>query len=223
VLSKPVGLPTTSPDPEAQCLVREAERLDPKAPRLHASSRLDSVVSGLVTFARTAEATKALLEARKAGTYGRRYLGITLAEAKGEGEWTSPISLHPRDRRLRTAGPGKGERGARTRFSVASTAAGALLALHPETGRTHQLRVHAAAAGWPLFGDSSYGGERRWTRSDGRVVSMRRCALHCGRLRITSSLGLLDLTLPPPDDFVRAWRGLGGDDDAIEAALSAPL
>ena len=60
VVNKPSGLPTTSPD-GGDCLVARVHELDPDAPRLHPTSRLDAEVSGLVTFARTARATEALL------------------------------------------------------------------------------------------------------------------------------------------------------------------
>ena len=53
-----------------------------------------------------------------------------------------------------------------------------LLALSPRTGRTHQLRVHAAAHGLPLLGDRAYGGASRLTAETGSVRSLDRIALH---------------------------------------------
>ena len=58
-LYKPSGLPTTSPDGK-RCLTEVASALDPQAPQLQASSRLDAEVTGLVTFARTGKAIQAL-------------------------------------------------------------------------------------------------------------------------------------------------------------------
>ena len=81
--------------------------LDPDAPRLHATSRLDAEVSGLVTFARTPAAAEALRQARAEGRYGRRYIALTLTPPrKDEGAWDSAISIDPRDRRKRVAGQG---------------------------------------------------------------------------------------------------------------------
>jgi hypothetical protein len=101
VLFKPSGLPTTSPDGRG-CLTEIAAQLDPSAPRLHASSRLDAEVTGLVTFARTTRAIEGLLAARKAGQYERYYLGLAtgpLSPAAGELNW--PIDRDPRDLRKR--------------------------------------------------------------------------------------------------------------------------
>ncbi|MBK6578340.1 MAG: RNA pseudouridine synthase [Sandaracinaceae bacterium] len=214
ILAKPSGLPTTTPD-DADCLVKRAQLLDPEAQRLHATSRLDAEVSGLVTFARTPAAAEALRQARADGRYGRRYIALTLTPPKAsEGAWDSAISIDPRDRRKRVAGQGEQEKAARSRFLVAERMPlGALLHLFPETGRTHQLRVHALAAGAPLFGDKVYGGPTRATAPDGRVVTARRTMLHCAALRlpnVASGTGEIELTLDPPADWLSAYRGLGG-------------
>jgi 23S rRNA-/tRNA-specific pseudouridylate synthase len=178
--------------------------------RAHPTSRLDSPVSGLVTFALSKEANRRLLEARRAGAYERVYSGITLhALDEDAGRWTWPISIDPRNVRLRIAGPGRGEREARTRFEVAAgTSVATLLRLMPETGRTHQLRVHAAKAGAPLFGDHAYGGERRVTLPGGAVVTARRAMLHCASVGFPWIAGSLRFEAPVPEDMQRAWAAL---------------
>ena len=212
VLVKPPGLPTTSPDAR-DCLVERARAIDPRAPRLHPSSRLDAEVSGLVTFARTRRATHALLAARRKGTYGRVYLGIASAAPEPEsGTWDAAIGIDPDDKRLRKAG-GRSARDARTIYAVRELApeGAALLELRPHTGRTHQLRVHAAHAGAPLLGDVLYGGPRRVVRPDGRVVTARRVMLHCHALSlpdVASGAGTLELVEPLPDDMERVWESL---------------
>jgi 23S rRNA-/tRNA-specific pseudouridylate synthase len=114
------------------------------------------------------------------------------------------------------AGQGEQEKAARSRFLVAERMPlGALLHLFPETGRTHQLRVHALAAGAPLFGDKVYGGPTRATAPDGRVVTARRTMLHCAALRlpnVASGSGEIELTLDPPADWLSCvsrpwWHG----------------
>lgn len=217
VLAKPSGLPTTTPD-DSDCVVRRAQALDPDAPRLHATSRLDAEVSGLVTFARTPAAAEALRQARAEGRYGRRYIALTLTPPVTDlGVWDDPIAVDPRDRRKRIAGSGAQEKAARSRFAVHQRLLyGALLHLFPETGRTHQLRVHARAAGAPLFGDRVYGGPTRATIGDGRVVSARRTMLHCAALslpNVAAGEGLLEVRLAAPRDFVAAHKGLGGTGD----------
>ena len=212
VLVKPPGLPTTSPD-SRDSLVARAHAIDPRAPRLHPSSRLDAEVSGLVTFARTRRATQALLAARRRGTYGRVYIGIAArAPEPDAGRWEAAIGIDPDDKRLRKPG-GISPREARTAYDVRESApeGACLLELRPHTGRTHQLRVHAAHAGAPLLGDVLYGGPRRVVRPDGRVVTARRVMLHCHALSlpdVARGTGTLELTEPLPDDMERVWSAL---------------
>jgi len=219
IVHKPSGLPTTAPSSDDACLVHWVEAQFPDL-QAHPSSRLDSPVSGLVTFALNKAANQRLLEARKAGAYERLYLGITLHGLEGtEGVWAWPISIDPRNAKLRVAGSGKGERDARTRYEVrARTLHASLLHLMPETGRTHQLRVHAAQAGAPLFGDHAYGGERRLARPDGSVVTARRTMLHCARVGFPWGANALRFEANAPPDMERTWLALGGQQSELAAA-----
>ena len=221
VLVKPAGLPTTSPT-GTDCLVALAKEIDPRAPRLHPTSRLDADVTGLVTFARTEHATRSLLAARQDGNYARRYLAIaTRPPTPASGTWLAAIAIDQQNPRRRVAQTNErgGGRTARTEYRTLALAPDcALLCLSPLTGRTHQLRVHAAHAGSPLFGDRHYGGPMRITAKDGRVWSARRVMLHCAALRIPHprSGTLLTLRAPVPSDMQTLWQGLGG------AALDFP-
>src|SRR5262249_7674470 len=93
----------------------------------------------------------------------------------------------------------------------------AALLLRPETGRTHQLRVHAARAGSPLLGDKHYGGEQRRVLPDGRVLRAARVMLHSSRVRL-SLAGAEPLTIdaPLPDDLGELWGKLGGEPAALQ-------
>lgn len=236
VLDKPSGLPTTSPD-GTDCLASWARAYDREAPRMHPSSRLDAEVTGLVTFARTPHAIQQLLAARAAGQYQRFYLGIaTRAPEPAAGEWRFPIARDPRDPRKRKALP-EGTKlreaagvpakpgavcladAAWTRYGTLwSGERGALLLLQPETGRTHQLRVHAAHAGAPLWGDKHYGGPVRSVQPDGRVFAARRVMLHCTQLRLPgiASAEPLVLHAPVPEDMRMFFAQLGGDQQLLE-------
>lgn len=220
VVHKPPGLPTTAPSADQPSLVRwVSHRFASLSP--HATSRLDSQVSGLVTFALTKRANRHLLEARRTGTYRRVYLGITCHDVEADaGQWAWPISIDPRSPKLRVAGEGRGERAARTRYEVAArTTNASLLRLMPATGRTHQLRVHAARFGAPLFGDHAYGGERRKVLPDGAVVTARRVMLHCARVSFPALSGQGELTLEAPTraDMQKVWRTLGGTPQSLQA------
>ena len=211
IVHKPSGLPTTSPSPTDPCLVRWVEEHLPGLDA-HPTSRLDSPVSGLVTFALNRAANRRLLDARRAGSYERVYLGITLHELDTQqGVWEWPISVDPKSSKKRIAGPGRGKREARTRYEAgARTPCAMLLRLMPETGRTHQLRVHAAKAGVPLFGDHAYEGERRLALDDGTVVTARRVMLHCAKVGFAWSSGFMQFEVRPPGDMERVWIELGG-------------
>ena len=216
VLAKPARMPTTSPTKSA-CLVNEARRIDPTAPRLHATSRLDAEVTGMVTFARTRHANAVLLAARRQHRYTRIYLALTETRLDpAEGTWSDPIGVNPRDPRLRMVRV-DGKPAAtvyRERARTSNVGPGVcLLELRPQTGRTHQLRVHSAAHGAPLLGDRAYGGPPHVVLPNGRLVVARRTMLHCATLRLPriDGEGELQLSLPPPDDFRSIWQELGGD------------
>ena len=219
VVHKPPGLPTTSPDASEACLVRWVAAQLPRRTNMHATSRLDGPVSGLVTFALTSLANRHLLDARRAGNYVRTYLGITTRDVSfTDRAWTWPISIDPSNRKRRVAGPGKGEREASTRCELAARSdRAALLRLMPATGRTHQLRVHAAKAGVPLFGDDAYGGDRRVVLSGGTVVTARRIMLHCAGVQFPKMTGdgLTEVTALPPEDMAAVWLELGGDPNEL--------
>lgn len=226
VLDKPVGIATTAPGAGVS-LFAQARELDPSAPALHPLSRLDTQVSGLVTFARTARANRLALAARAEGRLRRSYLGLTTSSpAAHEGSWSAAIALDPRDpkkRRAREQRENADAKPALTRYRVHARA-GALVALElwPITGRTHQLRVHASAAGVPLAGDVAYGGVRRITLADGRVLSAGRTMLHCAAFVMPNPAKPsvpIALSLEPPDDMQSLWRAAGGDPSALALVL----
>ena len=70
-----------------------------------------------------------------------------------------------------------------------------LLEAHPETGRTHQLRVHFAATGNPIVGDAIYGAKRE-------TLGLTRQFLHAARLSFTAPSGKkVDLESPLPQEL----------------------
>jgi 23S rRNA-/tRNA-specific pseudouridylate synthase len=97
----------------------------------------------------------------------------------------------------------------------------ALLTLTPVTGRTHQLRAHAASAGAPLLGDPSYGGPRRARLASGRVLPLSRVLLHAAWVELELDAERVRVTAPLPPDFVATWEILGGEAAALERALDA--
>jgi 23S rRNA pseudouridine1911/1915/1917 synthase len=225
VLYKPAGLPTTSPDGE-NCLASWARAHDPAAPHMHASSRLDAEVTGLVTFARSARAIAALNAARKQGRYLRFYLALVAhAPQPEQGDWRWDIAKDPRNARRRTALPQGSGRGvlAHSRYQVLRALPNVtLLGLHPQTGRTHQLRVHATQAGSPLLGDKHYGGLSQVVLSDGRVLRAPRVMLHCARVTLPAigTAEPLTLTAAVAPDMCLLFEQLGGVAELLQRCVS---
>jgi RluA family pseudouridine synthase len=221
---KPAGIPTI-PDlaGSSQSLIaRVADRLAMEPARLHPTSRLDQGVSGVVFFALTRAAVERLSRARAEGTYERRYLAVAVRSPSPErGRWDAPIG-RARDPRLRAV-RGRDAVPSLTRYAVtATTRSGAvMLALAPVTGRTHQIRVHAAHAGAPLLGDRDYGAPTRTTLPTGRVVELRRVALHAARVVVPDANGRpMVARSPVPQELEELWSALGGDPAAWELSAS---
>ena len=220
---KPADLVTT-PDhggATASLLASVARALGTEARSLHPTSRLDRGVSGVVIFARTASSAERLRLARVEGTYARRYVAIASALPEpARGEWDAPIG-RAKDPRHRAAHGPEGAPALSRYAVVATTGTWSLLALEPVTGRTHQLRVHAAHAGAPLLGDRVYGGPSRVTLQSGRVLSFTRIGLHAARVRVPrADRGTMEVSSPIPAELLASWRALGGEDAAWEAALT---
>ncbi|MEI8255344.1 MAG: RluA family pseudouridine synthase [Deltaproteobacteria bacterium] len=212
-VEKPSGTPTTAPErARVVSLVdrvrREIVRDDTVQP--HPLSRLDVDVTGVVLFALTARARQLAVEARAGGTYARRYVGLVAhAPEPPEGVWTWTIGVDPRDRTLRVADGGRDPVPALTRYRVIERAGDlAMVQFDLETGRTHQIRVHAAHSGCPVLGDRTYGGPRHVTLPDGTVCTARRVMLHARAVRIPKSDRWIEAPFPP--DWVNFWRAVGG-------------
>jgi 23S rRNA-/tRNA-specific pseudouridylate synthase len=139
------------------------------------------------------------------------------ALAAEQGEWTWRIALDPRDPRKRVAldpgARGTGVKEASTRFARrAERAPFTAIDLYPHTGRTHQLRVHAAKAGCALLGDVAYGGEKRITLENGRILTAPRVMLHCAYVHLPVPSGPpLTIELAAPEDLQALWRSAGGE------------
>ena len=226
--AKPAGVPAV-PDhgSGARSLVdRLAETLRVPASELRITSRLDRGVSGVVVFALDARSEDRLRAARAAGHYHRRYLAITSSGASLEpaGTWTAPIG-RASDALLRAAF-GADAKEATTRWARVALSPGgfAVLAVDPVTGRTHQIRIHASHAGAPLVGDPDYGGPRRITLPDGRVLAPPRIALHAARVTVPGDDGPFVAEAPVPADLAELWSALSGDPGAWASAIAlAPL
>ncbi|MDM0113103.1 RluA family pseudouridine synthase [Variovorax sp. J22R133] len=163
VLDKPSGLlcvPGRGAD-KLDCLSTRAAQRWPDALVVH---RLDMSTSGLVLMARGADMQRALSRAFETQQVGKRYEavvdGVLLQDSGAWQEIDAPIAADwPRRPLQMIDAAGKASR-TLWRVKVALPEMGAtLLELAPQTGRTHQLRVHLAHIGHPILGDALYAGE----------------------------------------------------------------
>lgn len=120
--------------------------------------RLDKDTSGLMVVAKNQASYLALSRQIKAREMHKEYLALTKGELRpARGRIEAPIGRDPRHRRRMAVV--EGGRPATTEYRVLEYLRGhSLVQVTPITGRTHQVRVHMAAIGHPLLGDSLYGG-----------------------------------------------------------------
>src|SRR5690606_2267351 len=107
---------------------------------------------------------------------------------------------------------------------VARTAAAWMLAVDPQTGRTHQIRVHASHAGLPLLGDRDYAGPAPRTRAGGGVVAFERAAPPAARVVVPGGHGDARVAEAPiPPELLAAWSALGGSPEPWNTALRCEI
>jgi 23S rRNA pseudouridine1911/1915/1917 synthase len=138
--------------------------------------RLDKDTSGLLIVARRDEAYRRLVAAMERREIHRWYVALLAGDLpQDEGTIDAPIGRHLRDRKRMSLHTAAGRR-AVTHFEVLERVAGfTLTSVRLETGRTHQIRVHFSALGYPVAGDVQYG---RAPRPQG----LSRQFLHAARL-----------------------------------------
>ena len=120
--------------------------------------RLDKETSGLIVVAKTDEAQATLMRQFGDRTIDKEYLALVRGEPPTpRGRVEAPIGRDPRDRQ-RMAVVANGRESITEYESVGSGGGYTLLALHPLTGRTHQIRAHLSFLGLPIAGDLRYGG-----------------------------------------------------------------
>ncbi len=151
--------------------------------------RLDKDTSGTLVVAKNDVAHHGLSEQFKRRQVEKRYLALVYGAMKeSAGVIESPIGRHPTHRKKMST-TSRRSRSTETRWQIKESFSGvSLLELDLRTGRTHQLRVHCAAAGHPVVGDAIYGGKKRWKTLPSKdlqevLKGVRRQMLHAWALR----------------------------------------
>jgi 23S rRNA pseudouridine1911/1915/1917 synthase len=179
--------------------------------------RLDKDTSGLLVVAKTELAHQALVHQFQAREVTKRYLALVWGRLLAlEGQIDREVGRHPTARRKMSAHPRRGK-AALTFWRVLKEFAGplTLVELTPQTGRTHQLRVHLAAEGHPVLGDAIYGGGvsrlKGHLKLKGLAPLVRRQLLHAWQLGVTHPRTGEKMTweAPLPEDFQAVLSNLG--------------
>lgn len=204
-VEKPSGMlavPGKGPE-KADCAVARVRARFPDATGPLVVHRLDMDTSGVMVFGLDAPTQRALSLQFERREVGKRYVALVEGAVEGEaGEIDAPIRLDVDARPFRVVDDAQGQR-ALTRWRVAAReGARTRVEFEPRTGRTHQLRVHAALArprglGCPIVGDVLYGAvgaEVRAALGRGeqpprgealqRMTGAPRLMLHAGWLRV---------------------------------------
>jgi len=208
VIDKPAGL-TIHPAPghPSHTLVNAILSYLPNLPDTGDSlrpgivHRLDKDASGVMVVAKNSVAQANLINQFKARSVVKAYLVLVKGHlTPDEGVIEAPIGRDPRNRK-RMAVVAEG-REARTNYHVIKYIGNyTLLEVRPETGRTHQIRVHLSAIGYPVVGDSVYGVKSPY---------LSRQFLHACRLgfKLPSSGEYVEFTSDLPPDLEQALKDI---------------
>ncbi|MFN3305400.1 MAG: RluA family pseudouridine synthase [Roseateles sp.] len=184
VVDKPSGLLSVPGRTEADCASARVQALYPDALVVH---RLDQATSGLLLFARGADAQRALSAAFAERRVDKVYVAVVAGHLQGEGLIDLPLAAdwpnrprqqvdHQHGKPSQTRWRVLGHEGPHTRVR-----------LEPLTGRSHQLRVHLAALGHAILGDALYAAPEL-------AAAAPRLLLHASELAVDGQR----FTAPPP-------------------------
>jgi 23S rRNA pseudouridine1911/1915/1917 synthase len=204
VVDKVAGLPVEPVKPGGVSVVSAVSRLggfDVAGRNLPGLvHRLDAQTTGCLMLARTDRALQALRRAFEDGQVEKEYLALVAGAPPDQQALDTPYGRDPRDTRRFTTRV-RSARRARLSWRVERRLRdAALLRVTLDTGRTHQIRVQLAEAGFPVLGDVVYGVPSEW---------MARQGLHAARLAFPSPAGpRVEVTAPLPGDLAAALAKL---------------
>lgn len=208
VVDKPAGIAVHAGSGLGGGLIDGLRTLRPDLPELSLVHRLDRDTSGCLLLARDRRTLRDLQQALRDGAFTKVYQAILLGEWPApEATVDAPLTRDVRrgNERIVRVDPAAGQ-AARSHFRRLATGAGLThVEVHIDTGRTHQIRVHAAHLGHPVVGDDKYG-RRRQTRE---VLGRRppRLFLHASTLGFPLGRKTLTVTSPVPDGFRELLAG----------------
>ena len=209
VVDKPSGLAVHGGSGLNFGMIECLRQMRPDDRYLELVHRLDRDTSGLIMVARRPAVLKELHRQLREDKIDKRYLALVT------GKWPRALKrveaplqknvLQSGERMVRVARDGKPSI---TEFTVVERFVGAtLVEAKPVTGRTHQIRVHALHAGFPLLGDTKYGSDRGEALC--QQLGLKRLFLHAFRLRLKlPDVGRLELEAGLDDELENALNKL---------------
>lgn len=171
--------------------------------------RLDKDTSGVMVVAKTIEAYQSLSRQFREHSVRRMYLAIVRGNPSADsGTVTAGLGRHVKDRKRMSVSTTKARHAVTGWRVIRRLGSAVLLQVFPETGRTHQIRVHLASVGLPVLGDPVYGKTRRRTTFQDAFLKkatavINRQALHAALLGFVHprSGEMKEFVSPVPDDM----------------------
>jgi 23S rRNA pseudouridine1911/1915/1917 synthase len=197
--------------------------------------RLDKDTSGSLVAAKSDQAQRGMVAAFASGRVEKEYLALVWGSPPQRGKIDAGIGRHPVDRK-RMSGLSSRTKTALSRWRVVSRFAPdlSLLRVCIATGRTHQIRVHLSEAGWPVVGDTVYGGRRARRDLPGELGQAIKAAgrqlLHAVRLAFDHPVTKVrvEVNAPLPPDFravlgaLERRRGETGGEPFLRGKMGSP-
>lgn len=187
---------------------RFEEAGDPSRPGV--VHRLDKDTSGVMVVAKSARARDGLVALLQRHDVERRYDAIATGAIVGNRTFDTLHGRHPTDRKRFSTKVPRGKRAVTHVDFVESLHGATAIACRLETGRTHQIRVHLADAGFPLLGDPVYGARSSDPRLRAVAEGLGRQALHAAVLGFVHPITgeQVRVEAEPPEDFRHAREAL---------------
>jgi 23S rRNA pseudouridine1911/1915/1917 synthase len=173
--------------------------------------RLDKGTSGVMVVAKHDRAHEHLAKQFQNRTVRKDYQALVWGRPRALQVFDQPLGRDPRNRRKISGRAGRARAAVTTVSRVEPLDGVSLIDLTIGTGRTHQIRVHLAEAGFPVVGDTIYGGLRkRLPTSLAAVARLTRPFLHARRLALThpSTGALMTFEAPLSADLVEVVETL---------------